>query len=149
MKYPGQKHIKNKKSMSETKKQNQSQYSGEWLYFAPEHVTVRSIAKALDGTDAQDGGEEKRAYEVEIWEDAGVLEIIIGEGESVDIEQTQIHPKDEITAAFAREHDCKMVFLVTFKPENDACAKSVMKQILAAEGGLFCGDNEDFSPILE
>ncbi len=70
---------------------------------------------------------------MEIWEDAGVLEIGMSEGASVDIETAQIHPKDELTASFAAEHQVKTVFLVTFKPEtyeeakNWSCAGSWIK----------------------
>ena len=41
---------------------------GEWLYFAPEAVGVRQIADALEGT-----------CEMEIWQEAGVLEICTAE----------------------------------------------------------------------
>lgn len=112
---------------------------GEWLYFSPKEVTVRQIAALLPND----------LYELEIWEEAGVLEVEIGDACSVDIEHTQIHPRDEITHAFARENHCKEVFLVTFVPEHYEKAKEVMLQILKGNGGLFCGDTEDFSPILK
>ena len=111
---------------------------GEWLYFAPENVTVRSIFEVL--TDE---------YEVEIWEDAGVLEIGLNDGATLDIERTKIPAKDEITAAFAREHDCESVYLVTLKPEEFEIAKKAMQKITASLGGLFCGDTEDFTPVLQ
>ena len=63
---------------------------GDWLYFCPQEITVREIYNVfpeLEGT--------------EIWEEAGVLEIPMGEKSSFDVETTQIHPKDEITLEFA------------------------------------------------
>ena len=86
-------------------------------------------------------------YELEIWEDAGVLEIGMSDGASVDIETAQIHPKDELTASFAAEHQVKTVFLVTFKPETYEEAKKVMRRIMDKTGGFFCGDTEDFTPM--
>ena len=83
-------------------KKEKSTAPGEWLYFAPANVTVRSIYEVL--TDD---------YEVEIWEDAGVLEIGLNDGATLDIEWTKIPAKDEITAAFAKQHGCENVFLVT------------------------------------
>lgn len=132
--------MKNKSKLNKRKekKQNVQTMPGEWLYFASAETTVREIAGALEG----------EAYELEIWEDAGVLEIGMGEGETVDFEQTQIHPKDEVTAAFARENQCKTVFLVTFVPENYEKAEKIMRRILQENGGVFCADTEELEPAL-
>lgn len=110
---------------------------GEWLYLTKAGIQVREIADALSGT-----------CETEIWEDAGVLEILLAEGNSVDIEHVRVHPKDELTRAFIQKVDCEEVFLVTFAPEEYERVKELMKKIMAACGGLFCGDTEDFSPIV-
>ena len=110
---------------------------GEWLYFAPETVGVRQIADVLDGT-----------CELEIWQEAGVLEIMYGGESSMDMEEGTIHPKDQVTAAFAEEHDCDRVYLVTFSAEEYEKVLPVMRHILQECGGIFCGDTEDFKPIL-
>lgn len=108
---------------------------GDWLYFCPEEITVRNIYDIFAERD-----------DVEIWEDAGVLEIPMGEKSSFDMETAEIHPKDEITRSFADEQGAKCVFLVTFMPEDYEAAEQIMKQILGKFGGLFCGDTEDFMP---
>ena len=110
---------------------------GEWLYLAPETVGVRQIADALDGT-----------CELEIWQEAGVLEIMYGGESSMDMEEGTIHPKDQVTAAFAEKHGCDRVYLVTFSAEEYEKALSVMRRILRECGGIFCGDTEDFMPLL-
>lgn len=110
---------------------------GEWLYLAPEGVTVRQIAGAVHKKDG-----------IELWEEAGVLEIELGEGSSLDMEHTAIHPKDTFTRNFVEENGCAEVYLVTFPPENYDGTKAVMQQILAGCGGVFCGDTEDFTPII-
>ena len=89
-----------RQSKPEKIKKEKSTAPGEWLYFAPANVTVRSI------------------YEV-------------------------------ITAAFAKQHGCENVFLVTLKPEEFETAKKAMNKIVASLGGLFCGDTEDFTPVLQ
>ena len=109
-----------RQSKPEKIKKEKSTAPGEWLYFAPANVTVRSIYEVL--TDD---------YEVEIWE------------------WTKIPAKDEITAAFAKQHGCENVFLVTLKPEEFETAKKAMNKIAASLGGLFCGDTEDFTPVLQ
>jgi len=108
---------------------------GDWLYFCPTDITVRELYEIFAEQD-----------EVEIWEEAGVLEIPLSEKSSLDVETAQIHPKDEITRQFAAEQGAKTVFLVTFMPEDYEKAEAVMKQILEKLGGVFCGDTEDFMP---
>lgn len=110
---------------------------GDWLYFCPEEITIRSLYEIFSEQE-----------DVEIWEEAGVLEIPMGEKCSFDVETAQIHPKDEITLRFAAENEAKSVFMVTFLPEDYEKAESFMKQILGKFGGLFCGDTEDFMPQL-
>lgn len=110
---------------------------GEWLYFAPQTVGVRQIADALEET-----------CEMEIWQEAGVLEIMYSGESSMDMEEGTIHPKDQVTAAFAEKHGCDRVYLVTFSAEEYEKALSVMRRILQECGGIFCGDTEDFMPLL-
>lgn len=118
-------------------KEERPEVPGEWLYLAPEGVTVRQIAETV-----------LKKYGIELWEEAGVLEIELGEGSSIDMEHTAIHPKDTFTRSFVEENGCAEVYLVTFAPENYDGAKEVMRQILAGCGGLFCGDTENFTPII-
>ena len=118
-------------------KKKKADVPGEWLYFAPETVGVRQIADVLDGT-----------CELEIWQEAGVLEIMYGGESSMDMEEGTIHPKDQVTAAFAEEHDCDRVYLVTFSEEEYEKVLPVMRHILHECGVIFCGDTEYFKPIL-
>ena len=111
--------------------------TGDWLFFTGKEVTVRQIADTLGDC------------EMEIWDDAGVLEIPLGDKTSMDFEAASIHPKDEVTRAFAVAHGAEQVFLVTFPPEDYGRAEAFMKQILSVLPGLFCGDTEDLQPRLE
>lgn len=110
---------------------------GEWLYFSRENVTVRKLYDLLRG-----------AYEADIWEEAEILEISVGEGRVFDLEAAFIHPKDEATKDFAVKNDCERVFLVTFASEDYEQAEKIMKKILAGAGGIFCGDTDDFTPVI-
>ena len=77
-----------------------------------------------------------------------MLEIMYGGESSMDMEEGTIHPKDQVTAAFAEKHGCDRVYLVTFSAEEYEKALSVMRRILQECGGIFCGDTEDFMPLL-
>lgn len=141
MKLSGKKGTEQSKKRSDGKAQKApgvKKVPGDWLYMTPQEIGVRQIYEAF---------EEQDGYELEIWEDAGVLEIGMSDGASVDIETAQIHPKDGVTASFAAEHQVKTVFLVTFKPETYEEAKLVMRKIMEKTGGFFCGDTEDFTPM--
>lgn len=110
---------------------------GEWLYLAKEGVTIRQIERAI--------GE---SYEIELWEEAGVLEVAFAETSSMDFEHVKIHPKDELTRDYVAKEGCAEVFLVTFVPEEYERAREIMSQIMKACGGMFCGDTEDFMPVV-
>ena len=120
------------------KRENQKTIPGDWLYMTPEDVNIRQLKDAL----------EEASYEVEIWEDAGVLEILLKEKSSMDVETASIHPKDTITQQFANAHQVKNVFLVTFQPDDYEDAEHVMKTVTGKLGGFFCGDTEDFTPVV-
>lgn len=121
--------------MAERQKKEQKQTVGDWLYFCPKEIGVRDLYQVV----AAD-------YEAEIWEEAGVVEIVLGEKNSIDIEAASIHPKDEITGAFAKEQNAVCVFLATFMPEDYVQAEVIMRKILSQYGGIFCGDTDDFKP---
>ena len=120
------------------KRENKKTIPGDWLYMTPEDVNIRQLKDAL----------EEASYEVEIWEDAGVLEILLKEKSSMDVETASIHPKDTITQQFANAHQVKNVFLVTFQPDDYEDAERVMKTVTEKLGGFFCGDTEDFTPVV-
>ena len=110
----------------------------EWLYVTTEDIDVRRIADAVP-----------TELDIELWEEAGVLEIAVAEKQSIDMEQVKIHPKDELTRSFVEAHGCSEVYLVTFAPDIYEQAKEIMQKILAECGGLFCSDTEYFAPIIQ
>lgn len=120
--------------VSEVKREKKSTQTGEWLYFSPEEINIRDIYEIFADVSG-----------AEVWEEAGVLEIPIGEN-VFDVEAEEIHPKDEVTLAFANEHQARELFLITFVPEDYDEAERMMRKILEKFGGIFCGDTEDFMP---
>lgn len=114
----------------------QSKAIGEWLYMGKK-ITVKELGGLF--TDAG-------SYDVEIWEEAGVLEIGLPDGNTIDMEAVRINPKDEVTNAYVAANNVEEVFLVTFRPEIFEAAKEVMRKVIDTFGGFFCGDTEDFEP---
>ena len=108
-----------------------------WFYMSENEIGVADIKTQLD----------KIELETEIWEEAGVLEIILGEAGSMDMEEIEDDFEDEYSRAFLEEHQVKSLFYVTIKQEVYDKAKEVMEAICGKLGGFFCGDTEDFTPI--
>lgn len=110
----------------------------EWLYLTDKEITARDIAEALADTDIL----------VELWEEAGVAEVVLDEQYSLDVEWTEPDLGDEVSNAFLEQHQTKSLFFVTVPPERFELAQKCMKKIMERNGGLFCGDTEDFMPTV-
>ncbi len=109
-----------------------------WFYMSDADITAAAIKEALADT----------AYAVEYWEDAQVLEIVLGEHSSMDVEVIEPHLGEEEGDAFLEKHKVQFLCYVTFPTEAYEAAKSVMEHICGGIGGFFCGDTEDFTPMI-
>ena len=92
--------MKNKTKKQKIKKQAVSVPEGPryWFYMSPDSTGVRAIHDCLKEMDA---------VQTEIWEEAGVLEVILPEGHSMDIETGRPDLKDEYSKRFLEEHQVK------------------------------------------
>lgn len=128
-----------RKNEKKLQKPRQSQQPREWLYLGRKETTLKQISEEVL---------QEEGYETEIWEEAGVLEILLPSGESVDIETSEVRENDEMLSALLQKEGLEGVFLVTLGKENFEEAKAVMQKILSNKGGIFCVDNEVLEPIL-
>lgn len=110
----------------------------EWLYLSEQKITVRDIADAFADSNVL----------VELWEEAGVAEVVLDEKNSMDVEWTEPDLGDEESNAFLEEKQAKSLFFVTVPPESFELARACMVKIIEKNGGLFCGDTEDFTPVV-
>ena len=131
--------MKNKSKLNKIKSQKEVKPAvvAEWLYMTDREITVRDIASAFAPQEM-----------VEIWEDAGVAEVILGEKSSMDMEWTENDLGDEESNRFLEENQVKTLFLVTIPPLEFEAAKVCMEKIIAANGGFFCGDTQDFTHVV-
>lgn len=109
----------------------------EWLYMTDREIGIREIASSFKSEEM-----------TEIWEEAGVAEVILGEKASMDMELTENDLGDEESNRFLQENQVKTLFLVTVPPLEFEKARECMKKITAANGGFFCGDTDDFTPVV-
>lgn len=107
-----------------------------WYFMCPNEISVSDIMKAASADE----------YEVEIWPEAGVLEIEIEEKMSMDIEECELDMGDEFSNDFIRGLNTQSLFYITFKKDiYDKCLP-ILKNILSELGGKICADSEDFTP---
>lgn len=109
----------------------------QWFYMNDREVTVRDLAASFETKEA-----------TEIWEEAGIVEVLLGEKSSMDMEQTAASLEDEEGRAFLENNRICSLFWVTISPGDYKQAEAAMKKIIAKNGGFFCGDTDDFTPLV-
>ena len=133
---------KNGKSTSNGKPKNggksQSNVITDWSYMNPKEISVVDIKEVL-----------KDDFELEVWKEAGVLEVEIEEA-SLDFEiSNRLSFKDEIADTYVKDNDIHVMFYVSFKSEIETKAHEVMKKIATDLGGEFLADTEDLMPRIK
>lgn len=126
------------KNKSEKKKtaQNVGNLPWGWFLMGKKEYTVLDLKAALD----------EKKYDIEIWNEAGILEIGIDEKNSMDIEVGETDFGDEYSNAFVAEHDIKSVFYLSFRPEIYEECKKIMQRFVECLDCIICADTEDFMP---
>lgn len=128
--------MKSKAKLDKIKKNNTAarQLPPGWIIMSRGEITVSDIRDLL--------GDKS----IEVWNDAGVLEIPLGEKSSVDIEEFEADPRDEYACEFIAKNSIKRLFYASFRPEDYEAAEPVLKKIAEGIDGFVCGDTEDFLP---
>lgn len=120
------------------RKPAEPRYPIHWYYMDHEEITVEEIRQVLDPME----------YNIEIWREAGVLEIGVSEKASVDMEECDLDMGDAYSNDFLTQNEVRSLFYVTINSgEEDSCV-AAMKKIASVRGGMFCGDTEDFTPVI-
>lgn len=112
----------------------------QWLFVAKEEVTARDVKVAL---------EDYEGIELEIWDAAGIVEVVLSDGKSIDFEQTEVDLGDAYSNEFLAKQQAKALFYVTIHPDSADLVQPVMKHVLSKIAGVFCGDTDDFEPFIK
>ena len=135
---------KKKKFMHTGKTKVQKQSSTirikDWFYMNQKEITVHEIKECMQTVEG---------VQVEIWREAGIVEITLSDGHSIDMEEGQVYFADAYSDAFVEKHQVHSLFYVTIAPDFFAVAEPVMKAMTATLGGFFCADTDDFQPIVK
>jgi len=137
--------MKNKSKLKKMKQKKQLQKPvqpnvvTEWLYLNQKEISFEALKTVFEKDDT---------ISVQIWKEAGVAEIEIAEAKSIDLELAELDLGDEAGNAFLKEKEAETLWLVTISAQSYDRSIAVMEQVVEAIGGFFCGDTEDFTPVV-
>lgn len=133
--------MKNKSKLKKIKQKNVKEPAvvKYWFYMAEKKVDVEDVKAALA---------DMPELEVQLWKEAGVLEVEVPEHRSMDIEAIPMDLHDEYSNVFLKENGVESLFQVTIDTENAVFMQQIMHHITDKLGGMFCGDTPDFSPVI-
>lgn len=118
---------------------NKTTISGDWFYMNSHQVSVRSIHQCLL---------EDERLTLEVWEDAGVLEVTFNNKSSLDFEMIKPYFKDKEGDEYLKKNDIHTLYMVTFQASDYDLVLPLMKAITKNLGGFFCEDTYDFSNLI-
>jgi len=124
---------------AKTEKKSSEDIPDSFLFLAAKEVKVRELMNELK--TAFD-------YEIEVWDDAGILEIIVEEKASIDVEEFSINPRDELLVEVAGKAGAKSAFCFAAPTEIFGDTKKVLLHLKEAIGGAVVGDTADLKPEL-
>lgn len=135
---------KNKKSFDKNKSVKatpvkKSNVLEEWFFMSRTEIDVAQIKEVL---------EEIEGAELEVWKEMGVIECNIPDKMSMDMEQLACDLQDEESNTFLNEHNVKTLFAVSIQTSELELARPVLEKVANAFDGFFCGDTEDFEPVI-
>lgn len=131
--------MKNNNNKSSLNNQT-SDITGDWFFMSPDDIKIKDIYDKIKAFTS---------HSVEIWEDAGVMEIELSEKESIDFECMKPMFKDDAGDSFLKENNIKSLFMVTFNPEYYDKVLEIFKSIVLNDTGFFCADTFDFQPMIK
>jgi hypothetical protein len=135
--------MKNKSKLQKIKQRNQIKSAAvpsQWLYINEKEVDFDAVCEAFT---------EWENVTVQVWKEAGVAELEIADSKSIDLEWSEVELGDDYSDDFLVKHHAKTLFFVTIAPEEYDKAASVMQVMTKQLGGFFCGDTDDFTPIIK
>lgn len=133
--------MKNKAKLKKRKenRQGMEHVVKNWLYLSQKELGVADIAAALEGFEG---------IRVELWIEAKVMEIEVPEKRSMDMEAIPVDLHDEYSNKFLEELKTHTLFAVTLDTDNYDFMEKIMRYIVEGIGGIFCGDTDNFEPVI-
>lgn len=134
--------MKNKSKLKKIKEKKPAvvKMPSQWLFVAKEEAAARDVKRSL---------EDYEGVDLELWDAAGIVEVVLSDGKSIDFEQTEVDLGDEYSNEFLEKQQAKSLFYVTIHPDSAELALPVMRHVISRIPGVFCGDTDDFEPFIK
>lgn len=132
--------MKNKSKRKKIKQQKTSSFPREWIYINK---------KEIEPADFRCLYQKEEFMDVQIWKEAGVVEIELPCGKSMDFEWGDPDLGDVTGNHILDKYQAETLYYVTIVPESYEEARKAMESVVECLGGIFCGDNENFQPYIE
>ena len=133
--------MKNKSKLNKIResKSASSNILKEWFYMNNREITVRNIKELLDSIEN---------VSIEIWDEAAVIEIQVGESGTLEMEGTKLNLGDPYSNDFLKRNNVASLYYVTIDADHYVEMKKIMEKIINTVGGFFCADTDDFMPVV-
>ena len=133
--------MKNKSKLNKIResKSLNSNIPKEWFYMNNKEITVRNIKEILDSIDN---------ISIEIWDEAAVIEIQVGESGTLEMEGTESNLGDPYSNDFLKRNNVASLYYVTIDADHYVEMKKIMEKIINTVGGFFCADTDNFMPVV-
>ena len=110
----------------------------DYFLMLPVNTTAEDIKDALSSIHT----------DVEIWPEVEVLEVILAEKLSMDIEKADMDLDDETILSFAEKENKPSIFYLTLRAEGYEKGLPLMKRIVQELDGVIVADTEDLTPVI-
>jgi len=108
------------------------------LYMTPSQINVKELATLL---------QENQGISVEVWEEMNVIEVELGNENSVDFELIDKDFKEPSDVSFVRNRNIQTIFAINMCEEDLDTVSEYFESIIAKFNGFLCADSEDFYPV--
>ena len=108
------------------------------LYMTPSQINVKELATLL---------QENQGITVEVWEEMNVIEVELGNENSVDFELIDKDFKEPSDVSFVRNRNIQTIFAINMCEEDLDMVSEYFEAIVAKYNGFLCADSEDFYPV--
>ena len=112
----------------------------ELLYMSPVCLSVEQMQQAMKIV----GGKE----EIHIWPELDIMEFVLSDETTVDVETMTDYINDEEDKKFLEEQQIISVYAVTLLESTMESFLPYVKALIKEFGGFLCTDSDDFTPYL-
>jgi hypothetical protein len=108
------------------------------FYMADKKTDIGSIMECLS---------DQASIVVQIWESMGVAQVEMNDKDIIDFEDNGLSFNSKEDIQFIEKYNIQTVFEVTLDESDFTFAKLLFNRIVTSNGGFFCTDSDDFTPI--